>query len=186
MREIESKKRGHGRVTRRAAAVLSLGPAVVLAVTQWACGNGPVDPDLPSAPAAASVGGTWSGGSGSLHLVWSLRQQGESVTGSSAVSDGSGWTSGAGQLTGTITGSSFTFTDTHPAGTSTPEGCAAVFEGTLEVAVVPEPMATPTPYYPYTSLPSPPPESMRSAMSGLVSGSNCRGPISAMVTILRD
>ena len=77
--------------------------------------SGQVPPDM---------GGTWSGTNQSLQLVWRLSQHGEDVTGTSEAIGNSGWTGRDGRVEGKITGSAFTFSETHPAGSLTEAGHA--------------------------------------------------------------
>ena len=143
--------------------------------------SGQVPPDM---------GGTWSGTNQSLQLVWRLSQHGEDVTGTSEAIGNSGWTGRDGRVEGKITGSTFTFSETHPAGSLTEAGCSADLAGNLEVRTIlaPEPSSTPAPYSFPPSYPSPGPPSMtaRTVMSGVVSGTACGTPFSGILSIYKD
>jgi hypothetical protein len=170
--------------------ITTRGIATVMALTLWACGSGSRVADFVGStehdrpPAPSSVAGTWSGGSDSMHLVWSLTQEGENVSGTSQVS-GRGWT-GRGRVVGTITGSTFTFNDTHPVGTLDVEGCSAEFRGALELRRIQAPVGTPRPYYPGGHPIGPPPPATRSSMSGLVQGTACGNPFTGMITVVKN
>ena len=140
-------------------------------------------------PVPQNMGGTWSGTNESLQLVWRLSQHGEDVTGTGEAI-GSGWTGRDGRVEGKITGTTFTFSETHPAGSLTAAGCSAELAGNLEVRtiLVPEYPSTPGPYYPpYSPPPNNPPLTIaRTVMSGVVSGTACGTPFSGMLSIYKD
>jgi hypothetical protein len=138
------------------------------------------------------MGGTWIGTNESVQLIWRLSQHGEDVTGTGQAI-GSGWSGRDGRVEGKITGSTFTFSETHPAGSLTAAGCSAELAGNLEVRtiLVPEPPSSPPPYpyphyppYPYPN--NPPSTHARTVMSGVVSGTACGTPFSEMLSIYRD
>jgi hypothetical protein len=91
---------------------------------------------------------------------------------------------------GKVTGSTFTFSETHPAGSLTVAGCSAELAGNLEVRTiqVPEHPTTTPPYYPpYYPPPNTPPQTItRTVMSGVVHGTACGTPFSEMLTIYRE
>ena len=95
-----------------------------------------------------NMAGTWSGTNDSVHLVWRLSQHGEDVTGTSQAIGNSGWTGRDGRVEAKITGTTFTFSETHPAGSLTVAGCSAELAGDLEVRTiqVPEHPTTTPPY----------------------------------------
>jgi hypothetical protein len=138
-------------------------------------------------PVARGVEGTWSGTNESLQLVWRLSQHGEDVTGTGEAI-GSGWTGRDGRVEGKITGSTFTFSETHPAGSVTVAGCAAELEGNLQVRTfqVPEQPDTGPYYPPYYPPPNPRETITRTVMSGVVRGTACGTPFSGMLSIYRD
>ena len=114
-------------------------------------------------PVPQNMEGTWSGTNESVQLVWRLSQHGEDVTGTGQAI-GSGWTGRDGRVEGKITGSTFTFSETHPAGSLTVAGCSAELAGNLEVRtiLVPEiraphrritPRITPPPHNPPSTIP---------------------------------
>jgi hypothetical protein len=133
--------------------------------------------------------GTWSGTNESLQLVWRLSQHGEDVTGTGQAI-GSGWSGRDGRVEGKITGSTFTFSETHPAGSLTVAGCSAELAGNLEVRTIqvpehPSPQPSYPPYYP--NYPNNPPSMIaRTVMSGVVRGTACGTPFSEMLSIYRD
>jgi len=138
------------------------------------------------------MAGTWSGTNQSVQLVWRLSQHGDDVTGTSQATGNSGWTGRDGSVAGKVTGSTFTFSETHPAGSLTVADCSAELTGTLEVHTieVPEHPGTPPPYpqspY-YRTYPDNPPSTItRTVMSGVVSGTACGTPFSEMLTIYKD
>jgi len=135
--------------------------------------------------------GTWSGTNESVNLAWRLSQHGDEVTGTSRVIGKGGWTGRDGRVEGTLSGSTFTFSETHPAGSLTEADCSAELAGTLEVRtiMVPAPGNTPpayppnTWYYPQNPYNSP---VARTVMSGVVSGTACGTPFSGMLSIYKD
>ena len=196
MRAITTKEVGRERHGRTALGRLFIGVAVVLALAGWGCGSGGgsvVGPEgveaglSPSTPNGVSLSGTWRGAGDSLRLTWRLSQDGGSVNGTSQVASDSGWSAQEGRVVGKVSGSSFSFNDTHAAGSPTTSSCSAELEGTLELHEI-APVEPPHPPYPYPgSYPSaPPPEPPRKVLSGLVTGSACGRPFSGMVTLYRD
>ena len=170
--------------------------ALVSVLMQGACGGAGggvtgIDPaaEPPVAgPVAQNMVGTWSGTNDSLQLVWRLSQHGEDVTGTGEAI-GSGWSGRDGRVEGKITGTTFTFSETHPAGSVTVAGCSAELAGNLEVRTiqVPEHPDTGGPYYPpYYPRPNPPSTITRTVMSGVVHGTACGTPFSGMLSIYRD
>jgi len=170
--------------------------ALVSVLMQGACGGagGDVTGPDPAAephvagPVAQNMVGTWSGTNDSLQLVWRLSQHGEDVTGTGEAI-GSGWSGRDGRVEGKITGTTFTFSETHPAGSVTVAGCSAELEGNLEVRTiqVPEHPDNTGPYYPpYYPRPNPPSTITRTVMSGVVHGTACGTPFSGMLSIYRD
>ena len=128
--------------------------ALVSVLMQGACGGDPTSSDpvaepRVTGPVAQNMVGTWSGTNDSLQLVWRLSQHGEDVTGTGEAV-GSGWSGRDGRVEGKITGTTFTFSETHPAGSVTVAGCSAELEGNLEVRTiqVPEHPDTGGPNYP--------------------------------------
>ncbi len=124
---------------------------VVLAVLAGACGgggsvSGPSAPRVAAtpapgatpAPAATDVSATWRGngrgGGAPFTLTWTLKQEGSTVTGISQFVDQAGFTSGHGKVTGTVSGSTFTFTDEYPSGALANPGCAETDSGTLTIS----------------------------------------------------
>ena len=172
--------------------------ALVSVLMQCACGTGAggditgsdsgVETRAPG-PVPQDMRGTWIGTNESVQLVWRLSQHGEDVTGTGQAI-GSGWTGRDGRVEGKITGTTFTFSETHPAGSLTVAGCSAELAGNLEVRTiqVPEPPSSPPPYYPpYYPPPNNPPSTItRTVMSGVVSGTACGTPFSGMLSIYRD
>ena len=148
--------------------------AVVSVSMQYACGTGAGGDITGSAitgresgvetrgpgPRPQDVAGTWSGSNQGLRLLWRLSQQGDDVTGTSEIGN-SGWTGRDGSVTGRITGSTFTFSETHPAGNLAEADCSAELAGTLEVRTIEVPehpspnrqgarmVTTPTPATPH-------------------------------------
>ena len=129
----------------------AIGSVVVLAALTAACGGGggvssPSAPQVaatpaPSAtpaPAAADLTATWrgggQGGGASFTLTWTLKQDGSTVTGVSQFVDVTGFTSGNGKVTGTVSGSTFTFTDEYPPGALANPACAETDSGTLTIS----------------------------------------------------
>ena len=169
--------------------------ALVSVLMQCACGagggvtgNDPVPETRVPGPVAQNMVGTWSGTNDSLQLVWRLSQHGEDVTGTGEAI-GSGWSGRDGRVEGKITGTTFTFSETHPAGSVTVAGCSAELEGNLEVRTiqVPEHPDNTGPYYPpYYPRPNPPSTITRTVMSGVVHGTACGTPFSGMLRIYRD
>jgi hypothetical protein len=168
--------------------------ALVSVLMQGACGTdaggdftGP-DPGAEARVAGPqNMAGTWVGTNESVQLVWRLNQHGEDVTGTGQAI-GSGWTGRDGRVEGKITGSTFTFSETHPAGSVTVAGCSAELEGNLEVRTIQVPEHPSTgPYYPpYYPPPNPPQTIPRTVMSGVVHGTACGTPFSGMLRIYRD
>jgi hypothetical protein len=176
--------------------------ALVSVLMQCACGTG-AGGDITgsdfgaatraSGPVLPGMEGTWSGTNESVQLVWRLSQHGEDVTGTGEAI-GSGWTGREGRVEGKITGTTFTFSEIHPAGSLTVAGCSAELAGSLEVRTiqVPEQVSTPPPYSPYyppyypTSPNNPPSTIMQTVMSGVVRGTACGTPFSGMLSIYRD
>jgi hypothetical protein len=194
MREVATKEVGRERPGRTGLGRLLFGVATVLVLGQWGCGSGagsvvgPVGEETvpsPSTPDAVSVAGMWRGGDDTLRLSWRLRQEGESVNGSSQVTGDSGWSAREGRVVGKISGSSFNFNDTYPLDRPTTESCPAEFEGTLELHEIAQ-VVPPQPPYPSGYPINPPPTVRRTLMSGLVKGSVCGRPFSGMVTLFRD
>ena len=169
--------------------------ALVSVLMQGACGTdaggdftGP-DPGAEARVAGPqNMAGTWTGTNDSLQLVWRLSQHGEDVTGTGEAV-GSGWSGRDGRVEGKITGTTFTFSETHPAGSVTVAGCSAELAGNLEVRTiqVPEHPDNTGPYYPpYYPRPNPPSTITRTVMSGVVHGTACGTPFSGMLRIYRD
>ena len=129
--------------------------ALVSVLMQCACGTG-ASGDITGSdsgaearvagPVPQNMEGTWTGTNESVQLVWRLSQKGEDVTGT-CEAVGSGWTGRDGRVEGKITGSTFTFSETHPAGSLTAAGCSAELAGDLEVRTiqVPAPQSIPPP-----------------------------------------
>jgi hypothetical protein len=176
--------------------------ALVSVLIQCACGTG-AGGDFTGSDSGAEttvpgrvpqdMGGTWSGTNDSVHLVWRLSQHGEDVTGTSQAIGNSGWTGRDGRVEGKITGTTFTFSETHPAGSLTVAGCSAELAGNLEAptTLVPAHPSTPPPYPPYYPSPPPypnnPPSTIaRTVMSGVVTGTSCGTPFSGMLSIYKD
>jgi len=114
-------------------------------------------------------------------MSWRLTQEGESVAGSSQVSGGSGWSAQEGHVAGKVSGSSFSFNDTHPSGSPTTASCPAEFEGTLELFETTQVVPPQPPYPGY-----PPKTVTKTLMSGFVEGSACGTPFKGMITLFRD
>ena len=194
MSDIAAKEVGRARLGRTALGCLSFGVATVLVLAQWGCGSGVASvagPEgaetalSPSAPEAVSVAGTWRGGDGTLYLSWQLTQEGESVNGSSQVNGDGGWSAREGRVVGKISGSSFSFKDTHPLGSPPPASCSAELEGTLELHEIAR-VVPPRPPYPSGYPINPPSTELRTIMSGFVKGSACGKPLSGMITLSRN
>jgi hypothetical protein len=169
--------------------------ALVSVLMQGACGTdaggdftGP-DPGAEArvaGPAPQNMGGTWTGTNESLQVVWRLSQHGEDVTGTGEAI-GSGWSGRDGRVEGKITGTTFTFSETHPAGSVTVAGCSAELAGNLEVRTIQVPEHPNTgPYYPPYYPPPNPSTIPRTVMSGVVHGTACGTPFSGMLRIYRD
>jgi hypothetical protein len=170
--------------------------ALVSVLMQGACGTGasgditggdPGAEGRAAGPVPQYMGGTWIGTNESVQLVWRLSQHGEDVTGTGQAV-GSGWTGRDGRVEGKITGSTFTFSETHPAGSLTVAGCSAELAGNLEVRTIEVPAypSTGGPYYPPYYPPPNNPPTTRTVMSGVVSGTACGTPFSGMLSIYRD
>jgi hypothetical protein len=173
--------------------------AMASVVMQCACGTGAggnitgsdsaVETGVPG-QVPQDMGGTWSGTNQSVQLVWRLQQHGEDVTGTGEAIGNSGWAGRDGRVEGKITGRTFTFSETHPAGSLTEAGCSADLAGNLEVRTirVPDHSSSPPPYYypPYYPPPDPPTTTARTVMSGVVSGTACGTPFSGMLNIYKD
>ncbi len=181
MREIE---------TQRVGVVM----AVLLVLAQGACGGGGVTaPSSPAASLAAPQGltGTWRGYAANLSLVWQLKQDGETITGSSAIVGNGGWSGTGGRVDGTIAGSMFEFNETHAVGTLSVAGCSAQVQGTLQISTItipdmprsPEIPRVPYPgHQPVVSLPP----ATRTEMSGSVSGHACGGDFETRIALYKD
>ena len=124
MRAIATKEVGRERRRRTALGRLFLGVATALVLAGWGCGSGgsvtgPSGEEAalsPSVPGAASVTGTWRGAGDSLRLTWRLTQEGGGVNGTSQVASDSGWSAQEGRVVGQVSGSRFSFNDTHASG----------------------------------------------------------------------
>jgi hypothetical protein len=191
MGAIATKEVGREHRGRTALGRLFIGVAAVLVLAEWGYGSGGgagsvVGPDGEAAltPDAVSVSGTWRGAGESLRLSWRLTQEGGSVNGTSQVASDGGWSAQEGRVVGTVSGSSFSFSDTHASGTTTTASCSAEIEGTLELHEI-APVEPPHPPYPIFYQ-APPSEAPRAVLSGLVTGSACGRPFSGMVTLYRD
>jgi hypothetical protein len=169
--------------------------AAFAALTQFACENGGRGGGLtgstslestPPASIVTNIAGTWRGGDDSVHLVWSLAQDGDTVNGASQVASRDGWTGGGGRVVGTIAGSMLSFDETHAVGTLTVDGCAVHLEGTLRLDTIVTPVSPPKRYY-SGGPPFPNPEqTIRERMSGFVRGQGCGGAYAGTVSLLRD
>jgi hypothetical protein len=140
-------------------------------------------------PVAQAMEGTWIGTNESVQLIWRLSQHGEDVTGTSQAVGNSGWSGRDGRVEGRITGTTFTFSETHPAGSLTVAGCSAELAGNLEVRTIQVPEHPTTPQYPpyYPNYPNNPPSTItKTVMSGVVSGTACGSPFSGMLRIYRE
>ena len=173
--------------------------AVVSVLMQCACGSGAggniTGSDFGAetrvaGPVPQDMAGRWSGTNQSVNLVWRLSQHGDDVTGTSQAIGNSGWTGRDGRVAGKITGSTFTFSETHPAGSLSAADCSAELAGTLEVRTILEPVhPSPPPYPPspyYPTYPNNPSTIARTVMSGVVSGTACGTPFSGMLSIYKD
>jgi hypothetical protein len=165
---------------------------LAVAMLQWACdGGSPTGPSpdrspVPVVSSPASLAGTWRGGdSGTgLGLVWQLSQDRARVDGSSQIFGREGWTADRGSVVGTVAGSSFDFSETHPAGTSSKPGCTAELQGTLHFhSLVDRPQIPPSRYW--GQEPPDQPEA-RESLSGRISGHTCDGPVDMNITLVRD
>jgi hypothetical protein len=196
MRAVATKEVGREHRGRTALGRLFIGVAAVLVSAEWGCGSGGgaasvLGPDggeaalSPSTPHAVSVAGTWRGAGDTLRLSWRLSQEGESVSGTSQVAGDGGWSAREGLVVGKVSGSSFSFNDTHASGSSTTASCSAELEGTLELHEMTQ-VVPPQPPYPSGYPINPPKTVTRTLMSGLVEGSACGTPFSGMVTLFRD
>src|SRR5262249_60719981 len=116
--------------------------AGALMLTQLACSGGGVTSPAP-VPAPPSdpptVAGVWRGSNARLSLVWLLEQRGASITGSASIAGAGGWTSTDGSVTGTISGYTLFFEETHPLGTLSLPGCSAQVRGALQISSVAPP-----------------------------------------------
>jgi hypothetical protein len=99
------------------------------------CGGGSgsnLSPPTPTPISTIDVTGTWDEATGG-NLTWQLRQTGSSVTGSSQFAQDNGpflgAVSGQGTLSGTVSNSTFTFTDSAP--TLSKPNCSLVATGQL-------------------------------------------------------
>jgi hypothetical protein len=189
MRAIATREVGRERRRRSALGRLFFGVAAALVLAAWGCGSSGsvVGPSGEAAltPNAASVSGTWRGAGDSLRLSWRLTQEGGSVNGTSQVASDSGWSAQEGRVVGQVSGSHFSFNDTHASGSPTTTSCSAELEGTLELNEV-APVEPPGPPYPYNYTNNPPSTPPRKVLSGVVTGSACGKPFSGMVTLFRD
>ena len=169
---------------------LCSGIAALAAVTQFACGNGDGltgSTPTPSSAIVARVAGTWRGGDDRVHLVWSLKQDGDQVNGASQVMSREGWSGGGGRVVGTVAGSMLSFNEIHAVGTMTVDGCAVELEGDLHL----ETTSTPVPSPPGPYQPGRPPTTYlqytsRSTLSGFVRGQACGGSYAGTVSLLKD
>ena len=117
-------------------------PVLACAVLLAGCGGGstassgsPTSPSGVSANAStsvASLAGKWLGrDEGRSTITWTLTQDGGTVSGTSSfVEPGSG---GGGTVTGTVSGSTFTFTDTYPTLLGANQTCSATLHGQLTI-----------------------------------------------------
>jgi hypothetical protein len=172
---------------------LCSGIAAFAALTQFACGNGNggggVTGSTPTLPSAIveSVAGTWRGGDNSVHLVWFLKQDGDTVNGASQVMSSEGWSGGGGRVVGTVAGSMFSFDESHAVGTLTVDGCAVQLEGSLHLDTITTPeLSPPGRYYPGGPPITNPPHTIRSRMTGFVRGQGCGGAYVGTVNLLKD
>ncbi len=111
----------------------------VTATPQPAATATPVPSPSPTAVVASTTDltGTWTGGGTGggrrFTLTWVLRQSGSSVTGTGRSTDQDGFTTGESRLTGTVSGSSFTFSDVYPQGALANAACGETDTGTLTI-----------------------------------------------------
>jgi len=175
MHEIENQAIGRAARSGRALWPCALLLAVCLPLT---CGcRGAVT--TPSVVAPMSLAGTWRGGTTTESRVWRLTQVGERVSGSSSVV-GSSWTGEDGRVVGTLSGSSFGFSESYPVGSLSMPGCSTELGGVLRVDwKTPDTAAG----IPPTAVP---PSGRRLSMSGFVQGRGCDGSFSSVVTLYRD
>jgi hypothetical protein len=170
-------------------SVLMLGACGTGASGDITGSNDPGSEPRVSGPVPQNMGGTWIGTNQSVQLIWQLSQHGEDVTGTGQAI-GSAWTGRNGRVEGKVTGSTFTFSETHPAGSLTVAGCSAELAGNLEVRTIQvqeHPTTTPPYYPPYYPPPNTPPQTItRTVMSGVVHGTACGTPFSEMLTIYRE
>ena len=158
-------KHARQQVWQRAALTIATG---VLLAVECACGGGEKSPttSTPSSPTPSSpnLTGTWNGsaGGGRVQITWRLTHQGDAVNGMSSFIDNSvsPQVTGEGRVTGTLSQSSFTFTDESPVGNVSVPGCPYRVTGTLT--------ATST------------------SMSGSATGANCSGGISTSVSFTKQ
>ena len=188
MRAIATREVGRERRRRSALGRLFFGVAAALVLAAWGCGSvgerrGPQRRGRALAERRRSVSGTWRGAGDSLRLTWRLTQEGGGVNGTSQVASDSGWSAQEGRVVGQVSGSRFSFNDTHASGS--PTSCSAELEGTLELHEV-APVEPPGPPYPYNYTNNPPSAPPRKVLSGVVTGSACGKPFSGMVTLYRD
>jgi hypothetical protein len=115
-----------------------------------------------------------------MGLVWQLNQDGERIKGSSRIF-GEEWTTDEGSVVGTVAGSSFTFSESHAAGTVT--GCTAQLQGTLTFKSVSDRPQNPPSRY-WQNAPEPP--QPRESLTGRISGHACDGPVDVVVVLFRD
>jgi hypothetical protein len=89
----------------------------------------------PVAQPAADLTGSWTGGgaagTATFTLRWALTQQGAGVTGVSSYIDATGFQSGNGRVTATVSGNTVTFSDEYPMGSLANAACAETVTGTL-------------------------------------------------------
>jgi hypothetical protein len=169
--------------------------AVFLALALGACGSGGVTGGVAGGVTGLDAGlpppvvaGTWRGGDGYLGLVLELRQDSNSVTGSSEIF-GRGRPATGGRVEGTITGSDLTFSASYGDATESEAGCTTKLEGTLKVVPVVGP--PPNPYPPYTTYypggpPPVEPPFEKQRMYGRVSGNDCGEPFETTMSLVRD
>jgi hypothetical protein len=111
-----------------------LSGVVLVAALLTACGGG--GGSTPAEPGAAvDLTGTWAGVGDSFQITWQLTQDGSRVTGTSRYSDTDGF-AGQGTVSGTVSGSVFSFTNEYEATSASSRGCAERATGTLGVTAM--------------------------------------------------
>ena len=126
-----------------------------------------------------------------MSLVWQLKQDGESISGSGTIAGNGGWSGAEGRVEGTIAGSMFEFKETHAIGTLSVAGCSAQVQGRLRVDTITTPEILRVPPIPPVTYPGHQPvvnlpPNTRMVMSGSVSGHACGGDFETAIALYKD